>query len=264
MGRDMTNTAINGVVLRKKGLVVAGMAATFALTMCAGQGAVAYGASAVDEQEPNDSFETANVIKMNQTVYGQTDEDGYQYDYYKVVLPVNGTVKITWENDARTESGDRLCATVYDGTCNELNSWDTKTNLLGSSTEYIGLKRGINYISINGWWGYYNAPYHFKLTYVVGGTNVTKLTPSKKAFSTSWVKKSGAASYQVRYTPKSTYKLYDWDQAVKTTISSKSGSAKIRGLKSKTSYYVQVRVAKTIDGETYYSSWTPKKTVTTK
>lgn len=259
----MTNTAINGVVLRKKSLVAAGMAAAFALTMCAGQGAVAYGAAAVDEQEPNDSFETANVIKMNQTVYGVTDDynSGDGADYFKVNMPVNGDVRIVLANDSRVYGYVYL--RTYNSSCEQVGDYLRKdAQVLGTSSASIGLKRGTNYIRIS--YDNANIPYHFKLTYVIGGTNVTKLTPSKKAFSASWVKKSGAASYQVRYTPKNTYKLYDWDQAVKTTISSKNGSAKIRGLKSKTSYYVQVRVAKTIDGETYYSSWTPKKSVTTK
>lgn len=238
-------------------------ASTLALAFCIGQGATAYAAAAVDEQEPNDSFETANVIKMNQTVYGQTDESYYDNDYFKVTLPVNGTVKVTWANDERTNDDGRLCFGVYDEDCNYIKGWNCYTNTYGAATESLGLKRGTNYIRFYGSY-YYNRPYHFKLTYVIGGTNVTKLTPAKKSFSTSWVKKSGAASYQVRYTPKSTYKLYGWDQAVKKTVSKSNGSAKISGLKSKTPYYVQVRVAQTIDGETYYSSWTGKKTVTTK
>lgn len=262
MGRDMTSTAINGVALGKKGFAAMSLAAAFVLALCAGQGAVAYGASAIDEQEPNDSFETANVIKMNQTVYGTTDDYSYGGgDYFRVNLPVNGDVKIALANDARDSHNVYLY--TYNSDCERVGDYLKKYgDVLGSSSMSIGLKRGANYIRIDT--DNNNIPYHFKLTYVIGGTNVTKLTPSKKAFSASWVKKSGAAAYQVRYTPKSTYKLYDWDQAVKTTVSNKSGSTKISSLKSKTSYYVQVRIAKTIDGETYYSSWTPKKTVTTK
>lgn len=245
-----------------KGVVAA---STLALAFCIGQGATAYAAAAVDEQEPNDSFETANVIKMNQTVYGQTDESNGN-DYFKVTLPVNGNVKISWANDERGANSwnSSLYLDVYDSNCASVNDWYKDAGVLGTSSSYIGLKRGVNYIRISSNYNYNNRPYHFKLTYVVGGTNVTKLTPAKKSFSTSWVKKSGAASYQVRYTPKSTYKLYGWDQAVKTTVSKSSGSAKISNLKSKTPYYIQVRVAQTIDGETYYSSWTGKKTVTTK
>lgn len=243
-----------------KGVIAA---STLALAFYIGQGATAYAAAAVDEQEPNDSFETANVIKMNQTVYGQTDESYNGKDYFKVILPVNGTVKISWANDQRTDGWGGLYVYTYDKNCSATNYWYRNTGTLGTATVSIGLNRGVNYISLSGS-GYQDAPYHFKLTYVIGGTNVTKLTPAKKSFSTSWVKKSGAASYQVRYTPKNTYKLYGWDKAVKTTVSKSSGSAKVSGLKSKTPYYVQVRVAQTIDGETYYSSWTGKKTVTTK
>lgn len=239
------------------------VAAAFAMAFCAGQVSSAYAADAVDEQEPNDTFETANVISMNQTVYGTTDDynGGDGNDYFKVVLPVNGDVKITLCNDSRASTSIYLY--VYDQNLNRVGDYLKKdARTLGSSSCSIGLKRGVNYIRIDD--NDYNVPYHFKLAYVIGGTNVTKVTAAKKAFSLSWVKKSGAASYQIRYTPKSTYKLYDWDKAVKATVSKSSGSAKISGLKAKTAYYVQVRVAKVIDGETYFSSWTSKKTVTTK
>ncbi|MDD5806679.1 MAG: hypothetical protein PUD02_05045 [Eggerthellales bacterium] len=238
-------------------------ATAMGLTLCMGVG-TAMAAEAIDEQEPNNSFETANVIKMNQTVYGVTDDYDYSNcgDYFKVVLPVNGDVKITFANDMRADTNDRLAIRVYDASCEYVKDSGKRVDTLGSESFSVGLKRGVNYVCVP--YNYKNVSYHFKLAYVVGGTNITKLTAAKKAFSTSWVKKSGVASYQIRYTPKSTYKLYDWDKAVTKTLSKSSGSAKITGLKSKTPYYVQVRVAKVIDGETYYSAWTSKKAVTTK
>ena len=60
--------------------------------------------AAVDEQEPNDSFATANKINMNETVYGEGDEYSFKtgaesgYDYYEVNLPEAGSVVLTFTN----------------------------------------------------------------------------------------------------------------------------------------------------------------------
>ena len=41
-------------------------------------------------------------------------------------------------------------------------------------------------------------------------------------------------------------------------------SAKVKKLKAKKKYYVQIRTYKTVNGRNYYSKWSPKKTVRTK
>lgn len=262
------NRAITGVATR-------GIVATAALTLafCAGQGATAY-AAAIDEQEPNNTYADATPIAMNKSVWGVISSSSAAFttgaseyasgdqDFYKIDIPENGTVRFKLLNDVVGKGMSSLDFYLINKYRECVKEIEVDVSTLRPHISEIPLKRGAYYLRAVSY-GYVN-PYHIKLTYVVGGTNVTKLTSAKKSFSASWVKKSGAASYQVRYTPKSTYKLYGWDKAVKSTVSKKSSSKKISGLKSKLTYYVQVRVAKKIDGETYYSSWTGKKAITTK
>ena len=48
------------------------------------------------EQEPNDSFEKANVIQAGSTINGS--ESGNDNDYFKFVMPSNGYVNFTFYN----------------------------------------------------------------------------------------------------------------------------------------------------------------------
>ena len=41
-------------------------------------------------------------------------------------------------------------------------------------------------------------------------------------------------------------------------------STKVKKLKAKKKYYVQIRTYKTVNGKNYYSNWSAKKTVKTK
>ena len=44
----------------------------------------------------------------------------------------------------------------------------------------------------------------------------------------------------------------------------KTTAKKIKNLKSKQKYYVQIRTYKTVNGKPYYSEWSKAKTFTTK
>lgn len=221
--------------------------------------------AAVDEEEPNDSFETATAIPLGTTVFGVTDEESS--DYYRFTLPVNGVVKVTIKNNQYDADGvfwGKIRWDLYDSNLEDLDKSDwVYTYSLKPSTEQVNLKRGIYYLDLNSY-GSYDNPYQIKIAYSVGSTSLTELSSGKKSFTAKWVKKSGAASYQLRWTPVSTYKLYGWDKAKVKTVSKKKAAAKVKGLKSKRKYYVQVRVAKKIGGKTYRSSWSGKKSVTTR
>lgn len=107
-----------------------------------------------------------------------------------------------------------------------------------------------------------------KTTYRINpkGTSISKLSRAKRAFTVKWKKQSEKMSasrisgYQIRYSTSS-------KMSNPKTVS-RSGyentSKKITGLKSKKKYYVQIRTYKTVNKVKYYSSWSTKKTVTTK
>ncbi len=91
-------------------------------------------------------------------------------------------------------------------------------------------------------------------------TVISKLMKAKKAFTVNWKKRSGVAGYQVRYSLKSSMK----GAKTVTVKSAKATSKKVTKLKKKKKYYVQVRTYKVVNGKTYWSGWSAKKSVKTK
>ncbi len=91
-----------------------------------------------------------------------------------------------------------------------------------------------------------------------------KATAGKKCFTAKWTKASKAnqkkmTGYQIRYSTKSSM-----SGAKMVTAGKTSASKKITKLSSKKKYYVQARTYTKVNGITFYSSWSAKKTVKTK
>lgn len=112
------------------------------------------------EKEFNDSVSTANAIALNKTYKGiiSSYEDE---DFYKVVLPKSGNIKIQIKNLANSEwQGDFLNASG-----NVLTSIysDDSELVKGYSTVEVGLPKGTYYFKLLN--GKYNAEYSFKLNY---------------------------------------------------------------------------------------------------
>ena len=91
-------------------------------------------------------------------------------------------------------------------------------------------------------------------------TSISKLVKAKKAITVKWKKKSGVTGYQIRYSLKSSMK----NSKTVTVKSAKTVSKKVKKLKKKKRYYVQVRTYKVVNGKTYWSGWSAKKSVKTK
>ena len=93
------------------------------------------------------------------------------------------------------------------------------------------------------------------------GTTLSKLTSASKAFTAKWKKQATQTTgYQIRY---STSKSFKSAKTV-TVTNNKTTSQKIKKLKGKTTYYVQIRTYKTVGKKKYYSDWSKTKTVKTK
>ena len=93
-------------------------------------------------------------------------------------------------------------------------------------------------------------------------TAITNVNGKKKAFQVKWKKKTTQVSgYQVRYSTSSTFKT-KYTKTVTVKGYSKT-SRTIKGLKAGKKYYVKVRTYKNVDGKTYYSAWSAKKSVKT-
>ena len=220
------------------------------------------------ETELNDTVVTYDDIPLDASVSGtmrcQSDED-----WYRITMPMYGELKISfsgqyapsgcWYLSLRNADNEELWNGEYEGTTNN------------AKTLYVQkINAGTYYIQVRSPWtdSLLNKEYSLTPTYNAAGTSatnyvdstfITSLSRAKKAFSVSWSKVSGASKYQVRYSTKSSMK-----GAKTVNVSKKLNAKKIKKLKAKKRYYVQVRVVKTIAGKTCYSAWSSKQSVVTK
>lgn len=108
---------------------------------------------------------------------------------------------------------------------------------------------------------YYSGSMKASVTTVPKYTSIKKLSKGKKAFTVKWKKQtSQTTGYQIRY---STSKSMKKAKTV-TVKGNKKTSKKIKKLKKKKTYYVQVRTYKKVSGKNYCSTWSSKKSVKTK
>jgi alpha-glucosidase (family GH31 glycosyl hydrolase) len=109
------------------------------------------------------------------------------------------------------------------------------------------------------------AGFEKELKYQIAPKKVTlKLTKGTKSFTAKWAKQSAANQkkfngYQIRYSLKSNMAGAKYATAAKSSKSKKIGK-----LLKKKKYYVQVRTFTKYGGKTFYSKWSPKKSVKTK
>lgn len=247
--------------VRNKGIITIGI---FFIVMCVSLciNTLTVRAIGKDEIEPNNDKQNANLINMGDTVYGaaifRTYYD-YDDDWFKIVAPISGTVEVSLKEYKDSSSDYCTAIKIYDDYGNELGAaYDSaETNAIGKAT--FGVVSGKTYyFMVSG------EEYHFSLKYYIGKTNIKKGISKKNAFNIKWDKKAKTSFYQVRYTPKSVFEDYNWNKATDIKVSNKKNQITINNLKKKKSYYVQVRVARTIEGITYYSGWSKKKVINTK
>ncbi len=105
-----------------------------------------------------------------------------------------------------------------------------------------------------------------KLTFkiVPKATSVSKITAGKGQFSLNWKKQTEQTTgYQIEYSTSANMK-----NSLKKTVSTKSTSSNITGLKSGTEYFVRIRTYKTVKvqgkSEKIYSAWSKTVSVKTK
>ena len=94
------------------------------------------------------------------------------------------------------------------------------------------------------------------------GTSLKKVTAGKKQFTASWNKQATQTTgYQLQYSTSSSFAS---SNKTVTVSSTKTLKKTVKSLKAKKKYYVRIRTYKTVNGTKYYSSWSSKKSVTTK
>ena len=91
--------------------------------------------------------------------------------------------------------------------------------------------------------------------------SLSSVSAASKSFKASWKAIKNIDGYQIQY---STDKSFKKGNKTVTVKGYKSTSKTVKSLKAKKKYYVRIRAYKTINGKKQYSSWSSKKTVTTK
>ena len=95
----------------------------------------------------------------------------------------------------------------------------------------------------------------------LGSPKLSNVKAGKKQFKASWKAVKNIGGYQIQY---STDKSFKKGNKTVTVKGYKSNSKTVKSLKAKKKYYVRIRAYKTINGKKQYSSWSSKKSVTTK
>lgn len=233
--------------------------------------------AAMKESEENNSIATANTIELNENIKGTSDHlESWEWysgkgDWFKFKAPVSGTARImAYMGDGPTDT----ISEVFDGNTMSFAVEDQNSNSLlyleVYSYDHSGKKADFKvtcgktyYINVQEMLGG-RVPYRFKIVYNIGKTSIKSASGKNNALNIKWNKKGNAAYYQIQYTKKSVYSSYAWTKAKKINVSAKKNSKTIKNLANKKNYYVRVRVARKIEGKTYFSPWSKRKTVKTK
>ena len=217
-----------------------------------------------DESSPNNDYDHSAKISVGDAVTGKLDSrdavnnDFTLYDYYTFTAPVSGKLNIEFE----LKSPNTIWFEVQDDKHNRLLFSELYN--YGIDARKINIKSGKKYYIIAKMSISFNPEYKFTTAYLVDKPKVKAINAKKKGFKLTWKKAPKASYYQVRYTKKVTYDVYNWTKAITAKAGKKATSKTIKGLGKKKVYYVQVRAARTIAGKTYYSGWSKKKLIKTK
>ena len=155
--------------------------------------------------------------------------------------------------------------TVKDTSGNKLNKGtDYTVQYKNSAGKVVAKPKAVGkYRAIVTFKGNYSGTVTKYFTINPKATAITKLTKGKKQFTVKWTKRTAQVTgYEIQYsTTKAFTKKTTKTVKVKTY---KTNTKTIKNLKAKKKYWVKVRTYKTVNGKTFYSTWTNAKPVTTK
>lgn len=166
--------------------------------------------------------------------------------------PVLSTQSYTFDNKTKTPR-----VTVYDGSFSTIPSYAAYS----SGRRNVG-KYAVS-VTLN------NSEYSGKTTsyFVINprGVSISKLYRYREAIKVRWKRPSKTyrkqmSGYQIRYSTSSKM----WQSKLVTVKSTKTTSKKIKRLKARKYYYVQIRTYKTLKGIRYYSGWSRIKKIKTR
>lgn len=222
--------------------------------------------SYAEEWALKNALDTTNGVTKEATTKATTKSNGVLKTTCKK-CGKSGThmlekVKSVYMN-AKNEKGSAGYA-VYSGKSMKANAWPSAN--FGSDGYFYFLYPGVDYtlsgpssvknignynytITLK---GFYSGTMKATLKVVPKNTSIKKLSKAKKAFTVKWKKqRTQTTGYQIRY---STNKSMKKAKTI-TVKGNKKTSKKIKKLKAKKTYYVQVRTYKTVKGKKYALPW---------
>lgn len=202
------------------------------------------------EKEKNDVYSTATLISPNHSYSGVLNSS-IDSDYYKIVAPAKGTLKVSFKHTF-IDSYDDWDVYVYlyaNGEYKELSYVNVDLNSNGTvSLPTIGTsKNGIYYIKVSKCCnGVVGKNYIINTKFNFYSLTKLKAKTTKKSAKITWGKVKGAAGYQVQMKKGRKYKKLTTVKKTKYTF---------KKLLSKKKYTFRVRYYKTINGKKFYSAW---------
>ena len=131
------------------------------------------------------------------------------------------------------------------------------TGLKNGKTYYVKIQ---SYQTINGttYWSNWSPAKSIKITQTPYNTNVSKLsTYIGSHIKVDWTKTAGASGYHIKYADNS-----GMTGAKEVFVKGNSTFTKtLTGLKNGKTYYVKIQTYRTVSGKTYWSSWSPAKSI---
>ncbi len=209
------------------------------------------------EQEFNNSFSSANKISLNNTYKGFSYHSD---DYFKIVVPANGTLNIKFNHEYTNDSYYWHIYTYkknLDGLYNQIceNKYVYANNSSSTNINIGNVKKSETYyIKIVDGWNVGRLYYTLKPTLKIENPGTPKVTFSGSKAKVKWTKASGVTGYQVQITKDSKFKKIAYEKTTSKNYITKT-------LSYNTKYYVRVRAYKKVGSKKYYSSWKTKKDI---
>jgi hypothetical protein len=135
-----------------------------------------YTQSGAWETELNDSFDTADLISANSSINGSLMTSG-DVDYYKITVPSNGYISLTFNHDYVDSGWDYWYVTLYNTDKRELVQYSFVGNSTKNDCNSIGVPAGTYYAKVSKYY-HSDVSYELKLNYTQSGAWETEFNDS--------------------------------------------------------------------------------------
>ena len=213
------------------------------------------------EKEVNDVYATATNAELNHS-YSGTINNGADKDYYKIIVPKDGMLDITFKHTFENSYDDWnvMVYSYLDGAYTELSN----TNVDLNSNKVISLptvwahKNNVYYVKVEcNASGVIGKNYAIKAKFSPYSPSNLRISTSKNTAKLTWSSAWAVDGYEV-------YCKVGKNGTYKKIATTKKTSYSYKKLAKGKTYYFKVRGYQKSGNKTYYSTYTTTKSVTRK